>query len=289
MNEGRYYCKKCFSKNIEDRVKRVIRNFNLVDNGDNIAVALSGGKDSSNTLYILKKIFEKNPKIRIFAIIVDEGFHFRKEAIKKSKKLCEEIGVEYYIFYFKKEVGKTMDSIGRKFKDKNMCSYCGVLRRYLINKKARELKANKIALGHNLDDEVQSIIMNIFKGDFLRMARFDFMPKIRENTKFVPRIKPLAMIPEKESAIYAITNNLPISLSHCPYAAHNHLRMEVKYFLNKLEFESPGIKYSIFNSGRKLAKILKENMKIGEINNCKICGEPSSESVCQACKIIEKL
>ncbi|MCS7134968.1 MAG: TIGR00269 family protein [Candidatus Aenigmarchaeota archaeon] len=287
INEGRYYCGPCFSRNIEDRVKKTIRKHNLINDGDRIAVALSGGKDSSNTLYLLKKIFKKNPKIEIFAITIDEGIkNHRAKAIKNSIKFCKELQVKHYVFSFKKEFGFTIDEIAKKSKDKGMCRYCGVLRRYLLNKKARELNANKIALGHNLDDEAQTIVMNVLKGDLLRLARTGPMPLIKESKKFIPRIKPLIMIPEKESALFAIINNIPVSFDKCPYAKFNPLRGEIRDFLNRLENEAHGIKYSVLKSGERLASILKENLKIDEIKLCEKCGEPSSENICKVCKII---
>ena len=289
VNEGRYYCEKCFSKNIEDRVKRTIRKFRMVRDGDRIVVGLSGGKDSSNTLYILKKIFGQNPKIKIIAVTIDEGIKgYRDKTIKGCVDFCKHLGVEHHIVSFDKEFNLTVDKIAKKNKDKGMCSYCGVFRRYLLNKKARELKANKIAVGHNLDDEAQSILMNVFKGDLLRLARFGPIPKVKDHKKFIPRIKPLLMIPEKESALYAIINSIPAYFDECPYAVFNPLRMETRDFLNKLEDSSPGIKYSILRSGEKLSQVLRKTIKHGEIGTCENCGEPSSERICKACKIIEE-
>lgn len=289
VNEGRYYCGKCFSRNIEERVKKTIRKFKLVEDGDRIVVGLSGGKDSSNTLFILKKIFGENPKVNIIAVTIDEGIRgYRDKTLKGCVDFCKKIGVEHHIVSFEKSFHLTVDKIAKKSKDKGMCSYCGVFRRYLLNKKARELGANKIAVGHNLDDEAQSILMNVFKGDLLRLARFGALPKIKDHSKFIPRIKPLIMVPEKESALYALINNIPAYFDECPYAVFNPLRMETRDFLNKLEDRSPGIKYSILNSGEKLSDILRKNLKTSEIGTCENCGEPSSEKICKACKIIEE-
>jgi uncharacterized protein (TIGR00269 family) len=289
VNEGRYYCERCFSKNIEDRVKRTIGKFHLVEDGDRIVVGLSGGKDSSNTLYILKKIFDQNPKIKIMAITIDEGIKgYRDKMLKRCEEFCQSLGVEHYIVSFNEEFRLSIDKIAKRVKDKGLCSYCGVLRRYLLNKKARELKATKIAVGHNLDDEAQSILMNVFKGDLLRLARFGPIPKIKDHEKFIPRIKPLMIIPEKESALYAIINKIPASFDECPYAVFNPLRMETRDFLNKLEDSSPGIKYSIIRSGEKLSSIIRNSLSVEEIGVCENCGEPSSQRICKACEIIKE-
>ncbi len=289
LNEGRYYCERCFSKSIETRVKRIIRKFQLVKDGDRILVGLSGGKDSSNTLYILKKIFGQNPKIEILAVTIDEGIKgYRDKMVKGCKEFCESLGIEHHTVSFREEFNITIDKIAKRVKDKGVCGYCGVLRRYLLNKKARELKATKIAVGHNLDDEAQSILMNLFKGDFLRLARFGPLPRIKDHEKFIPRIKPLMMIPEKESALYALINKIPANFEECPYSVSNPLRGETRDFLNRLEDDSPGIKYSILRSGEKLSSMIRKELKVGEIRVCENCGEPSSEKICKACKIIEE-
>ncbi|MBU5689794.1 MAG: TIGR00269 family protein [Candidatus Aenigmatarchaeota archaeon] len=289
INEGRYYCKRCFSKNIENRVKTTIRRFKMIEDGDKIAVGLSGGKDSSNTLYILKKIFEKNPKIEIVAITIDEGIKgYRDKTLKGCIDFCKHLGVEHHIVSFQQSLHTTIDKIAKELKEGSMCGPCGIFRRYLLNQKARELNANKIAVGHNLDDEAQSILMNVMKGDLLRLARFGGVPKVVDHKKFIPRIKPLLMIPEKESALYAMINGIPAYFDECPYANFNALRMETRDFLNKLEDRSPGIKYSIVKSGEKIASSIKHDFAGKEINVCERCEEPSSEKICRTCKTIEK-
>ena len=110
--------------------------------------------------------------------------------LTKTEKLCKDFGIEHYIFSYKDEFGLTMDYIRKKM-DSGFCGTCGILRRYILNKKSREVKATKLATGHNLDDECQSIIMNMIRGDLLRLSRTGPMPKLAEHKKFVPRIKPL--------------------------------------------------------------------------------------------------
>lgn len=289
VNEGRHYCKKCFSENIERRVKNTISRFKLVKSGDRIAVGLSGGKDSSNTLFILKKIFDKNPKIKIFAITMDEGIKgYRDKTLKGCKEFCKRLGVEHHIVSFDKSFHVTIDKIAKDAEYEGMCGPCGIFRRYLLNQKAREFGANKIAVGHNLDDEAQSIIMNVIKGDLLRLARFGAIPKLKDHSKFIPRIKPLIMIPEKESALYALINGIPVYFDECPYARFNPLRMEIRDFLNKLEDKSPGIKYSIVRSAEKISPLLKGQFRSEEIGICKKCGEPTSGKICKTCETIEK-
>ena len=288
-NEGHHYCKNHFIKNIEKRVKRTIRVNKMIENGDRIAVAASGGKDSANVLFLLNKIFKNNPKIKLFAITLDEGIKgYRDKSVKKSEIFCKKIGIKQYIFTFKREFGFIVDELSKKMKS-GYCGSCGLLRRYLLNKKARELKMTKLATGHNLDDECQSILMNVLKGDLLRLVRGGPIPMITRYKKFVPRIKPLIMIPENESELYARINNIPFHPKRCSYAVDNPLRGQTREFLNNLEGTSPGIKYSLYESAIKIMAFIKTKFKSGKIGLCKECGEPSSQETCKVCELLESI
>ena len=287
--EGHNYCKKHFIKNFEKRFKKTISINKLIEKKDKVAVAYSGGKDSSNILFLLNKIFKPNPNVEVFAITFDEGIKgYRDKAIKKSENFCKKLGVKQYVFSFKKEFGFTIDQLSKKL-ESGFCGSCGILKRYLLNKKVRELKATKIATGHNLDDECQSILMNILRGDLLRLVRVGPMPMIGIHSKFIPRIKPLVSTPENESELFATINNIPFYPKKCPYSVDNPLRGKTENFLNNLEKSSPGIKYSLYESACKIAPFIKRKFKAGKIGSCKKCGEPSSQEVCKVCELIEKL
>lgn len=287
--EGHHYCKKHFIKNFEKRVKKTISINKLIEKKDKVAVAYSGGKDSSNVLFLLNNIFKPNPNVEVFAITFDEGIKgYRNEAIKKSESFCKKIGVKQYVFSFKKEFGFTMDQLSKKL-ESGFCGSCGILKRYLLNKKVRELKATKTATGHNLDDECQSILMNVLRGDLLRLVRVGPKPILGTHSKFIPRIKPLILIPENESELFATINEIPFYPKKCPYSVDNPLRGKTEDFLNNLEKSSPGIKYSLYETACKIKPFIKEKFKTGKIGSCKKCGEPSSQEVCKVCELLEKL
>ncbi len=289
INEGRHYCKKCFSKSVEKKVRLTILKNKLVKNGDKIAVAFSGGKDSGNTLYLLHKIFKNNPKVKIIAMTINEGISgYRNATIDGCVEFCKKLGIEHHIFSYKEAFHTTIDELA-KDNDESMCGFCGVFRRYLLNEGARRLKATKLATGHNLDDEAQSIVMNVLKGDLMRFARMGAMPRIIKHIKFVQRIKPLINVPERESALYAMLNNIPAYFNECPYAKRNALRMETRDFLNKMEERSSGIKYSIIASAERIAPFVEASFKKSKIRNCKNCGEPTSSDTCKVCQTVEKI
>ena len=234
--EGRALCKDHFLKSVEKTISKTIRDNNLLKRGEHIAVGFSGGKDSSMLLHTLKKL-SKARALKISAILVDEGIkNYRDVSIPDAKKFCENLGIKLHIVSFKKGIGKTLDDMVTKNKDKTLkgCTYCGVFRRKLINEKAREIGADKVAIGHNLDDEVQSIMANYLRGDILRGSRIGAKAFVAEDKKFVPRIKPLRDVPEKECALYCILKGFNVDFGECPYASES-FRWSVRDVVNDLE------------------------------------------------------
>ncbi len=286
--DGQALCKEHFLRGVERRVKQLIRKEKLLEDGDKIAVGLSGGKDSTLTLYMLNEIVKKSRKYSLSAIAVDEGIKgYRKGTIKHARKLCRELNVDLHVATFKDEFGKTMDQIV-KSKDARACTYCGVLRRYLMNKTARKLGATKVAIGHNMDDEVQSIMANYIRGDMLRAVRLGAKAYVVKDAKFIPRIKPLREIPEKETALYCMLKGFDTSFGECPYA-HESFRWSVRDIVNGLEDKYPGTKYSILRTfDRLLPKIRKEFLN-KKIRKCESCGEPTSKEVCKVCLLRRSL
>ncbi|NIP40006.1 MAG: TIGR00269 family protein [Candidatus Aenigmarchaeota archaeon] len=290
--EGSYLCENHFVKSIEEKVRKTIRKGKMIERGDRIAFALSGGKDSSAVLYLMNKIFSREKDLEFFAISIDEGIPgYRKESLEIAKKLCRKLGIEHHVFSFREELGKDLSKKikGRKRDswEGTACTYCGLARRWLLNRKARELKATKIAFGMNLDDEIQGIMMDYIRGDLARLSRMGG-ESIVKNDLFVPRIKPFREIPEKEIGLYAIMLGLEVHESECPYLEGPRFR--VRDFLNDLETESPGTKFSILKTFERLLPSVREIVKDENVKvvKCEKCGEPSSQKVCKTCELWRK-
>ncbi|MDP2766133.1 MAG: TIGR00269 family protein, partial [Candidatus Methanoperedens sp.] len=274
-----HLCKPHFIEDVERKIKRDIRKFKMVERGDRIAVALSGGKDSVALLYVLHKIFQNRPDIELSAVTIDEGIRgYREKTVPHAVELTEELGIQHTIRSFEDEFGITLDKLTRK-KETAACTLCGVLRKNLLNKAARELGATKLALGHNLDDEAQTILMNYMRGDVDRMTR---MLGIKQQG-MVLRIKPLRSIPEKEVALYGFLNNLPVSTDECPYAGEA-LRNEIREMLNNYEVKHPGTKYSLLGGFETISQSLRSAET--QIVQCKKCGEPGSYTLCKTCRLL---
>ena len=172
---GERLCKKCFVDSIEAKVRGTIGKYHMFSFDDRIAVAVSGGKDSISMLHILAKTVRFHPKSSLVAVTVDEGIKgYRNEALDIAAANCEALGLEHRVISFKNLYGFTLDEIinsaGPKTeRELTACAYCGVLRRRALNVVARGVHADKVATAHTLDDEVQTSLMNIFRGDITRL------------------------------------------------------------------------------------------------------------------------
>lgn len=272
--------KDSFNRYLEDNIRKVVEKYQLLEPDEKIAVALSGGKDSILTLHILNKL-KRDFNFELVAISIDEGISsYRDEGLKVAEKHATELGVDLIKKSFKEEFGFKIDDVSAIYK--SACIPCGVFRRYLLNKTTHQIGANKIATGHNLDDEIQSFLMSFARADFKRFTKFG--PKLDTiHQKLIPRIKPLWNVTEKEVGIWAIMKNVEVHLAECPYA-YMSLRSKMKDFLNKMEDERPGTKVAIMESFKKTFKTDKTT--IPKLNECERCGEPSSLNVCKACEML---
>lgn len=282
-------CKKHFIRYFERKVLGLIKEYKLIERNDKVGVALSGGKDSLTVLNILSML---KKKIRIFdleAIAIDEGIEdYRDKTLEQAKKYCKENNIKLHIFSYKDEFGNTLDNFLKKSKMK-ACSICGPFRRYLLNKKSKELDFTKLATGHNLDDEAQTIMMNYFRKNIETSARLGPITGIIKDKRFIKRIKPLYLMTEKEVATYAFLKGLTDEFNECPYNSDSY-RGDVMKMLNDFEAKYPGTKHSIITSFIEILPLLKENYKnFVPLNECKLCGEPCSQEICQTCKIVEVL
>ena len=270
-----------FNEMIFSRINNLISDYNLIKEGELIAVALSGGKDSVLTLHALKQYLEFLD-FDLVAISVDEGIEgYRSHGIDAAVNNARDLDIKLIQKSFLEDEGFALDDIYDNFK--SACIPCGVFRRNILNKTAYEIGATKIATGHNLDDEIQSFLMSFARGDTIKFSKFG--PELDViHPKLIPRIKPLWNTPEKDVGMWAVLNDIDIHLEVCPYS-HLSLRAKIKEFLNVSEDENPGLKNNIMESFKKILTF--ENDISTNLNECSICGEPTSSNICKACEIKE--
>jgi len=293
---GEKLCAKCFTKSIEDKVKATIAKYKMFKPDDRIAVAVSGGKDSVTLLHILAKFEKLFPKASLSAVTIDEGIKgYRDEAVRFADQNCRKLGVEHFMTSFKDLFGVQLDELVNLLRNKaggcsealSPCAYCGVLRRRALNIAARQAKADKLALAHNLDDEVQTILLNIMHGDAPRIARVK--PVLEEShPKFVPRVKPLCEVPEKEIAFCAYLKKTEFQSVPCPYAS-TAMRNDIRLMVNRIEEKHPGTKFTVFRSIERIRPALEAAEKDVTLRICRACGEPTVGEICKPCEMLREL
>lgn len=286
-----HLCQEHFEYFFEHRVRKLTRLHEFFEEGERIAIAVSGGKDSIVALNLMKQIM---PRHEIVGISIDEGIEgYRNKAIEEAVKNYKALDVEYKIIKLKDVIGTTMTDIVKQTAhngwEEHSCSFCGVFRRKYINLTAKEFEADKLVTGHNLDDECQSIAMNFFKNDLERMARMGPRISYQKIPGFVSRVKPLYNSPEEEVQLFAQFKQYPhYSETCCPFS-HQAKRNHYRYTVDYLEEKLPGTKNGMINSFLRMKPLLQQLDAGTTLNACKTCGELTPAEYCQACKFAEKI
>lgn len=285
-------CREHFLHLFEKRVKKTCRANKLFSPGEKILVAYSGGKDSAVTLFLLNKIFGARNEIQ--ALLIDEGIPgYRDRALGIAEKNCRAWEIPFKRVSFKKEAGFTMVDVMRKTGAKkrlgSTCSFCGVIRRRIMNQFAKKLGAEKLATGHNLDDEVQSTLMNVCDADLNRFMRLGPIAGNAKIKGLVPRIKPLWESPEIEVIAFAEFNGIDYYREQCCPFKWQAKRNDFRGIVNHLESSYPGTMYSVLSFFRQAkSKIGKKGAK-KELRLCSECGEPCNGKQCMSCNLIKKI
>ncbi len=281
----RHLCSTHFIAGIEQRVADTITGSRMIVQGDTVAVALSGGKDSTALLMLLSCVLPAIADVPLVAITVDEGIGgYREETIRSADRLARELGIEHRTISFAEMFGDTLDAIlaGRETRS---CSICGILRKKALADGARKAGATKLATGHNLDDEAQSVLMNVLRGDLPRLVRDS---SADTSGRFIPRIKPLMFVSEKEIATYLVLRDAWPELPECPYARHA-LRREARSMLSTLEYRHPGTMLRLMESKQKIGQACSGTVGDGALLACRQCGDPCSGELCQFCRLEKEL
>ena len=290
---GENLCGRCFCKTIEDRVRKTISKYEMLRPKDRIMVAVSGGKDSVTLLNVLAKIEKAFPGVVLCAGTVDEGIRdYRDEALKIAERNCQKLGVEHVVTSFKELFGYELDEIVELLKKRGEtgltpCSYCGVLRRRALNTLALEAGVDKLVTAHSLDDETQTMLLNVVHGDPMRIARSKPVLDVI-HPRLVQRVKPLCMVPEKEVVFYAYLKGIEFQSIACPYA-QAALRNDIRDMLNRMEHKHAGTLFTVYRSMEKIRPALEAFAEEVKLQDCRLCGEPTVGDICRACQMLQEL
>ena len=282
---GQKLCSQCFSKSIVRKTAKTISKYKMIQHNDLVAVAVSGGKDSLALLKIIHEMASTH-HFKIIVITIDEGIPgYRNEALEIVEKFCSELNVKHKVYSYKDLFELTLDEALelRDNEKTSSCSICGTLRRRAIDYAAKDVGANVIATGHNLDDTLQTFVINMLSGDTNKIGWMD--PDTSKNS--LRKIKPFCEIYESEIVFYAFTNDLPFQSEPCPHM-NEGIRTEIREFLNSLETQHSGIKNNLYQSILKISQIVKKsNNKQKTI--CEKCGNACTGNVCSVCSMVLKL
>jgi len=282
---GTSLCSNCFSNSILRKTAKTISKYNMIKNNDVVCVAVSGGKDSLVLLHILNNM-SKSHNFTIKVITIDEGIPgYRDEALKIVEAFCSKINVRHKIYSYKELFDLTLDESLQIREDEktSSCAICGTFRRRAIDYAAKDVGADVIVTAHNLDDGLQTFLINALSGDTNKIGWMS--PESTSTT--IRKVKPFCEIYESEIVFFAFTNNIPFQTEPCPHM-NEGIRTEIREFLNALEKQHSGIKNNLYKSSLKIAHAMKEVDK-KQRKICARCGNECTGKICSVCDMILKL
>lgn len=222
---------------VMSRLRKAIDDYNMIKDGEKVAVAFSGGKDSALLLSALKSLSRFHPaNFEVCAVFADLGFG--NIDIEGLKRFCDNVGVELNIH--KTEIAKI---IFEYRKESNPCSLCAKMRRGVIHDAAREMGATAVALGHHMDDAAETVIMNLMFESRLGC----FQPVTYMSRKDINVIRPMIYLNEREIKGAVTRLGIPVMKNPCP-ADGVTKREKAKEIIKVLSEQNPDIKQSIFGA-----------------------------------------
>ena len=227
-------------RKIKSAVGRAIADYNLIGEGDRIAVAVSGGKDSYTLLHILEELRKRAPvKYELMAINIDSGYPgFRSDII------AEHLREHGFIHHM-----EPTDHYGiiqsKRRPGSSYCAFCARLKRGVLYTLARKFNCNKLALGHHLDDFIETLLLNqFFVGSLKAMA-----PGMLADNEETTVIRPLVYVEERDIIQFSRTNRFPVVCCCCPVCGKaDQQRKRMKVLLAGLEREIPSVKRSLLRA-----------------------------------------
>lgn len=222
---------------ILSHMRKAIEEYKMIEEGDKIAICLSGGKDSITMLHAFKSLQKFYPKnFEIIAISIDPGFEFFDTEFLKS--ICDNLEIPLYI-----EKSNAKEIVFDIRKEKNPCSLCANLRRGVINSIAIRGGCNKIALGHNQDDVLETFLLNLlYTGNISTFSPVSYMDRSK-----ITLIRPLVYTPEKEIKRFIRKNNFSVMPKVCPMDGTSK-REDMKQLIFTLTKDIPMVRANLFGA-----------------------------------------
>ncbi len=271
---------------VEKEVCKTIEEYNLINKKDRVVVALSGGKDSTSILYILKRL-----GYDVCGLMIDLHLGRWSEIHKENMiRFCGKNDIDLKIVDLKEEIGHGIcfvKAVLAKKRGLTGCTVCGVIKKWVLNRWARKLGADVIVTGHNLDDEAQNVLMNFLKGNILLGVGMG--PKTGGGVKggelnFIQRVKPLFFIPESKILEYAKGKKFDILYDRCPCALGTY-RVDTRAWMSE-NMGDEDKRRVVDGFMARSADIRIKKLDDRKVGKCKKCGEVSRGEICGFCEIV---
>jgi uncharacterized protein (TIGR00269 family) len=270
------FCRECFVRHVHEQVRRAIDAYSMLRPDDRILVAVSGGKDS----------------LALWDVLLDLGYRadglylglgigeYSTRSGEVARAFAAERGVRLIEVDLEREYGFDVPTAGRKG-SRSTCAVCGLSKRYVFNRTARDHGYDVIATGHNLDDEAATLLGNTLRWQTDYIARqFPILP---EEEGLARKVKPLYRLSELETAAYAFLRGIDYVVEECPLVAGN-TQLRYKEAMNQLEATSPGTKAQFFLSYLERGAPLFAAEDAATLTPCERCGQPTTGRFCAFCR-----
>ena len=284
-------CKEHYLEWVPEQAERFIKKYDMFSHGDKILVAVSGGKDSLSLWDILLRLGYQADGLYI-GLGIDGGFGYSSESHRLAAKFADERGLRLHAVDVEAEYGQpipVLSEMSHRGQGKP-CAVCGLTKRHVMNRIARDRGYDVLATGHNLDDEASVLFGNTLRwsGDYLLRQG----PVLPETPGLARKVKPLCRFYEREMTAYAILRGIEYIYEECPFA-EGSTTIYYKEVLNRLENERPGSKltfYLRFLEARAEGLFSEQAEARQALHPCPNCGQPTSApGLCSFCRMIEKV
>ncbi|MEY2446838.1 MAG: tRNA-5-methyluridine54 2-sulfurtransferase [Acidimicrobiaceae bacterium] len=277
------YCRDHFMRMCRDQVAKAIHEFDMLQPGQRVLVAVSGGKDSLACWHLLRELgYDADG----FVIGLGIGA-YSDESTRFARDFAAERGWKLHETSLRSDFGFDVPTAA-KATTRVPCSACGLSKRHLFDEAAREHGYDVVATGHNLDDEAAVLFGNVLRWQTDYLGRQ--LPVLPERNGFPRKVKPLVRLGEREMAAYCVLAGIDYIVEECPMAAGNK-HLGYKEALNAIEAQSPGSKHDFYFGFLKRASerfLPDAEAEQDDLGPCSKCGAPTSGDVCAFCKLVDR-
>ncbi len=274
------YCRDCFVRHCGEQVRRALDHFDMIEPGDRVLVAVSGGKDSLGLWQLLRELGYEADGLYVGLGIGD----YSDDSGRYVRAFAEDRGWPLVTVDLAEEYGFDIETGSRAAK-RAPCSACGLSKRHLFNEAAIHGGYDVVATGHNLDDEAAVLFGNVLRWETEYLGRQH--PVLPAAPGFVRKVKPLIRLSERELAAYCVLTNIDYIVEECPMAAGNR-HLGYKNALNEIEERSPGTKaafvFGFLERGHDRFMDEVDDAR-EELQPCSICAAPTPGDVCAFCRM----